>query len=371
MEKKKVLFVASIDRHINAFHIPYLKYFKDNGYEVHVAANGEEEIQYCDKRHIIHFERSPFNKNNIIAYKEIKDIINSERFDIIHTHTPMASVLTRLAARDSRKHGTKVIYTAHGFHFYKGAPLQNWIIYYPIEKILSRYTDCLITINKEDYNLANRKFKAKRIELVYGVGVDESKFKIDMTDEQKKELRNSIGINEDDFVMIIVGELNKNKNQILAINAMKELIKEYDNIKLLLVGIGDLQNYYENIIKENGLQDNIKLLGYRQDIPKLLKISNILLSLSYREGLPVNVIEALISGLPVIVTGCRGNVDLIENEINGFVIDKNNKEELLSVILNVYLNNIQLIISNTELYNTQKIIKEYEKIYIGALDEKD
>lgn len=369
-EKKKVLFVASVDRHINAFHIPYLKYFKDNGYDVHVAANGEEEIQYCHKRYLVHFERNPFNKNNILAYKELKKIISEEKFEIIHTHTPMASVLTRLAARKVRKNGTKLIYTAHGFHFYKGAPVINWIIYYPIEKFLSKYTDCLITINKEDYYLSKDKFKCK-VEYIPGVGVDSSKFNIDISEKEKNDLRDEIGISNKDFVMIIVGELNRNKNQIFAINAMKVLVKEYSNIKLLLVGAGHLQDQYQEIIINSNLQDNIKILGYRKDVPKLLKISNVLLSLSHREGLPVNVIEALVSGIPAIVTECRGNVDLVTNEKNGCIVGNNNIEELKEAILNIYLNKDKSEISNTAVYDINKIIKEYQKLYIGVLNGKN
>ena len=144
---KKVLFVATVTKHINSFHIPYLKWFKEEGYEVHVASNGNEPIEYCDKHYNLPFERFPLRKNNIKTYRELKKIINENKYEIIHCHTPVGGVLTRLAAKKARKKGTRVIYTAHGFHFYKEAPLLNWLIYYPIEKWLSRYTDCLITMN--------------------------------------------------------------------------------------------------------------------------------------------------------------------------------------------------------------------------------
>ena len=201
---KKVLFVATVTRHINAFHIPYLKWFKEQGYEVHVASNGDEKIEYCDKHFNLPFERFPLKVNNIKTYKELKKIIDDNNSEIVHCHAPVGGVLARLAARKARKKGTRVIYTAHGFHFYKGAPLLNWIIYYPIEKFLSRYTDCLITINQEDYELAKKRFKkAKQIEYVHGVGVDSEKFKKEnLNKEQKEKLRKSLGIKEDDFVII-------------------------------------------------------------------------------------------------------------------------------------------------------------------------
>ncbi len=308
---KKVLFTATVDSHILQFHIPYLKWFKEQGYEVHVVTNGDEKIPYCDIKHKISFQRSPIKIDNIKAIFKLKKIIEEEKFDIIHCHTPMGSVVTRLAAKNARKkYKTKVIYTAHGFHFFKGAPLLNWIIFYPIEKYLSKYTDCLITINEEDYNLAKSKFKAKRIELVNGVGVDKSKFDFKMSDKEKHELRKNLGLKDDDFVLIQVGELNKNKNQIMTINAMKTIVEKKENIKLLIVGKGKLKDYYIQKIKEYHLEDNIYILGFRKDIPQLLKLSDCLISTSKREGLPVNLIEAAMSDLPIIATNCRGNRDI-------------------------------------------------------------
>lgn len=354
---KKILYVATVDVHIKTFHIPYLKMLKENGYEVHVATNGDEQFPYCDVKHRICIERNPFKINNLKAIKQLKKIINEEKFDIIHCHTPMGSVVTRVAAREARKSGTRVIYTAHGFHFYKGAPLINWLLFYPIEKYLSQYTDCLITINDEDYTLARKKFKkCKQIELIYGVGIDENKFDFEMTEDKKLKLKKSLGIETDDFVLIEVGELNKNKNQIMAINAMKDLIKENPKIHLLLVGKGKQEEFYKNRINEYKLENNVHMLGYRKDIPELMKISNVLLSLSYREGLPVNVMEAMASGLPIIATDCRGNKDLIVNGENGYIININNMNELKEKILFLLKN--KNICEQFEI-NSKKKIKKY------------
>ena len=248
---KKVLFTATVDSHILHFHIPYLKLFKEKGYEVHVATNGDEKIPYCDVKHKITFERSPYKLNNLKAIRQLRKIVNEEKFDIIHTHTPMGSVVTRLASIKARKKGTRVIYTAHGFHFYKGASKLNWLLFYPVEKFLSKYTDCLITINKEDYELAKNKFKkCKQIEYVPGVGIDEEKFNFKMTVKEKSDLRKSLGLKKDDFVLIQVGELNENKNQIMAIEAMREIVKKNKNIHLLLAGTGVLEEHYKEKIKE-------------------------------------------------------------------------------------------------------------------------
>lgn len=356
---KKILFTATVDSHILQFHIPYLQWFKEQGYEVHVATNGDEKIPYCDVKHKIPFERSPIKINNIKAIFKLKKIIENEKFDIIHCHTPMGSVVTRLATKNARKkYGTKVIYTAHGFHFFKGASLLNWIIFYPIEKYLSKFTDCLITINDEDYNLAKRKFKAKRIEFVNGVGVDQSKFDFKMSDTEKHELRQSLGLKDDDFVLIQIGELNKNKNQIMTIKTIKKLVKENKEIKLLLVGKGNLKDFYKEKIKEYDLENNIHLLDFRKDIPQLLKISDCLISTSKREGLPVNLIEAIMSGLPIIATNCRGNRDIAKK-----VVEIDNINELYENINECIKNKDLFMCENPEKYKLESIIKKMGVIY--------
>ena len=301
--------------------------FKEKGYEVHVASKGEEEIKYCDKHFNIPFERFPLNPKNLKSYKELKKIINDNQYSIIHCHTPVGGVITRLAARKARKqYNTKVIYTAHGFHFYKGAPLLNWIIYYPIEKICSKWTDCLITITNEDFELAKRKFKkCKQIEHVCGVGLNTDRFDIEITEEDLEELRKEIGIEKDNIVLTYVAELNKNKNQMLLIKTMEQLIKKSDKYRLILVGDGNKKQEYEQYIIEHNLQEYIKILGRREDVPQILKLTNIYVASSLREGLPVNIMEAMYMGLPVIATDNRGHRELVENEINGFIV-KNQKE---------------------------------------------
>lgn len=286
LETKKVLFVATVTRHINAFHIPYLKWFKEQGYEVHVASKGKDKIEYCDKHYDLPFERFPIKKENIKAYKDLKKIIQNNNYSIVHCHTPVGGVLTRLAARNARKKGTRVIYTAHGFHFYKGAPLRNWIIYYPIEKICSRWTDTLITITEEDYEVAKKKFKkTKQIEHINGIGMNSERFEKEFTSEEKQDIRGKLGLKKEDIVFTYVAELNKNKNQILLIDVIKELKRENLDVKLLLVGAGNLMEQYKEYVKDNGLDNEIKFLGRRTDINEILSVTDIYLASSIREGL--------------------------------------------------------------------------------------
>ena len=318
---KKVLFTATVDSHILAFHIPYLKLFKEQGYEVHVATNGDEEIPYCDKKIKISFERSPIKINNLKAIKQLKKVINEEQYDIIHCHTPMGSVVTRLAAKGARKkYHTRVIYTAHGFHFFKGAPLN------PVEKYLSKYTDTLITINQEDYELAKNKFKkCKDIEYVPGVGIDEEKFNFKMSKKEKSELRKSLGLKDDDYIIIYPARLCKDKNQILLINLIENL--RIKNVFLVLPGLDEYNGYYQRYIKKKGIK-NIIIPGKRNDINQLLMISDLLIASSVREGFGINLVEALVSRIPVIAVNNRGHKEIIQNGINGYII-KNDISDLI------------------------------------------
>lgn len=355
---KKVLFSATVDSHILQFHLPFLKLFKEKGYEVHVATNGDEEIPYCDVKHKVCFERSPFKLNNLKAIGQMKKICEKEQFDIIHTHTPMGSVVTRLGAIKSRKKfKTRVIYTAHGLHFFKGAPLKNWLIFYPVEKFLSRFTDTLILINQEDYDLCKRKFKKCRdIQYVPGVGIDEEKFNFEMTKKEKKELRESLGLKEKDFVMIYPAELSKRKRQIWLINSIEKLLKEYNDIHLLLPGKDSLNGECQKLVKSLGLENQIHFLGYRKDIPKLLKISDISVSAANQEGLPVNIMEAMYVGLPIVATDCRGNRDLVHDHINGYLINLNDDLRFSESIEKVYLSKDS---NNKFSMESKYIVKEY------------
>lgn len=334
---KKVLFVAHVDSHIRHFHIPYLKYFKEKGYEVHVATSNDEneKFPYCDVKHKIDFERNPLKLKNIKAIKQMKKLFNEENFDVVHCHTPMGGVVTRLACKETRKNGTKVLYTAHGFHFYKGAPLINWCVYYPIEKYLSKYTDVLITINHEDYELANKKFHAQMIYMIDGVGVDDKKFSDDvLPNEIKNRIESELKIIETDFKIIYVAELIKRKNQMMLIDAMKDIVKKNSNIKVFFAGDGILKKYYEEKVKEYGLANNVFFIGYRRDVNDLLKIMDLCVATSVQEGLPINIVEAELSAVPVLAKNNRGHNEIIKDDENGYLF--NTKEELIERINTLY-----------------------------------
>lgn len=335
--KKKILFVAHMDSHIANFHLPYLKWFQENGYETHVASNSQEatkDILYCDYKHQIDFNRSPFALSNFRVYRKFKKLVKQHDFALVHAHTPMGGIFTRLAFRKTK---TPVFYTAHGFHFFKGASLLSWLLYYPVEKLLSRYTTELITINDEDYTIAKRKFSKKcNVTLVPGVGVDLSEYK-ELPYNVKQTVRESLGLKETDFVMVYVAEQTKGKNQGFLIKMMTKLKDTNLNVKLILVGYGKEADQYQQMINDLKLNDLVLQLGYRKDIIELTNIADVVLSASLREGLPKALLEALAIGKPLLVSYVRGNKDVVKYGENGYLYPINDEDIFIKYFQKLYV----------------------------------
>jgi glycosyltransferase EpsD len=333
----KVLFTASVMTHLTGFHIPYMQYFKDRGAAVHIACGDGNSPPCVDLHHRVDFERSPFRLKNLAAYRALKNIIGTGAYDIIHCHTPVASVLTRLAARSARRKGAVVIYTSHGFHFYEGAPRLSAFVYRTVEKWLSRYTDILITINSEDYAALSRYgFRPRMGALqVPGVGVDGARF-APRTAESRRESRVQNNIGEDAFVLIFAAEYNANKNQAMLLQAVQALKERIPGIMLLLPGRGPLQAEYERMAAELGIADNVRLMGYRTDMDALLAAADVAVSSSLREGLGINLVEAMATGLPVVATRNRGHVDLVTDGENGFLVDAGGAQAMADRLLCLY-----------------------------------
>ncbi len=342
---KKVLYVATVFSHVCQFHLPYLKQFKEQGYEVWVAGrdnlaekNGLE-LKYVDKAINIPFRRSPFNFKNIKAYKQLKALINKENFDIIVCNTPVGGILTRLAGGKARKKGTKLVYIAHGFHFYKGAPKKNWILYYPIEKFFAKRCDYIVTITKEDYELASKKFKTKVVRM-HGVGVDGDRH-YPISTEQKLSLRKELGVSDKDFICLCTGELNKNKNQKFLIDLVPKLKEQIPNFKLWIAGNGASKEELEAQIEKLGVSDSVTLLGYQPKIENYVRASDVVLTASKREGLPFNVVEAMLTKRPVVASVNRGHRELIKDGETGFITNNSDK----------FANQIIQLSKNLELYD--------------------
>jgi len=342
---------ASVASMIYKFNMGNIDILQSLGYQVDVACNFDPSINPISKDEIDDCKRMLEQKHCRIldtscprsvtdikdmrkTYLQLKKIADREKYDLVHTQSPIGGVLCRLAFRKAReKYGTRVIYQAHGFHFYKGAPKQSWLIYYPIEKYCSKFTDTLITINKEDYQLAKDRFYCKDVQYVPGVGIDTSKFGFyESSQKEQHEVRNELDIPVEAIWILSVGELNENKNHETVIRAIAGLPqKEKGEVFYTIAGTGDKQDGLQNLINELNLQNQIKLLGFREDMPRLYDACDVYLISSYREGLNVSLMEAMSSGLPVIASRIRGNVDLVDDE-GGELFDPRSAEECKKAI---------------------------------------
>lgn len=306
---KTVLFVASVTKkHIIQFHLPYMKWFKDHGYKVHVCADDDFEpeearhIPYCDEYYIVPFYRSSFATQNFRSYKELRKLIEENEYELVHCHTPVAAAIARYAFRTARKkHNTKVLYTAHGFHFYKGAPKISRL-YYSVEKAMIRYTDGIITINEEDYLAAKKMCRNKKCDAykISGIGIDLSRVR--NSTRTREDIRDEFGIPHDAFLVMSNSEINENKNVECSITA----VAANNGVYMLICGSGKSMEKCRELVKELGCTDRIIFAGYRYDAKELLHGADAFIFPSYREGLGLAAIEAMGAGLPLIVSDNRG-----------------------------------------------------------------
>lgn len=323
----KILYITTIGGTMRFFE-SLIKDLLDAGNVVDIATNEDDsKVPTCYREwncKIWHISctRSPLNSGNLKAVHEIRDIVKNGNYDIVHCHTPIAAACTRFACRPLRKKGVKVFYTAHGFHFYTGAPLKNWLLYYPIEKLCAHWTDVLITINKEDFKRAEEHLKAKKVIYIPGVGVDTEKFKSGLSERER--IRKELGIKDDQNMLLSVGELNVNKNHERVIRAIQGL-----EITYVIVGKGDLDEKLKEISNECGV--DVRLVGYRNDVADFYAAADFYILPSLREGLNVSLMEAMASSLPCLVGNIRGNVDLVDAK-GGYLFNPENVEDIRNSI---------------------------------------
>ncbi len=361
---EKVLVLASVASMVQQFNMPFIRILQEMEYKVHVACNFirgntcsdeavmklKETLDGMDvKYYQIDFSRNMLNVvDNAKAYRQVKSLLNENKYKFLHCHSPIGGVIGRLTGH---RFNTKVVYTAHGFHFYKGAPLLNWLLYFPIEKLCSWYTDVLVTINQEDFALAKKRMRAKKVFYVPGVGIDTKKYTVN--ENAKETKRREIGIPEDAIILLSVGELTKRKNHERIINTFAKINNR--NVHYIVVGKGKLKDYLIQKAKELNVLDRFHLLDYREDIVDLYSMADIFCFPSLMEGLPVSLMEAMAVGLPVVCSDIRGNNDLIDDGKGGFLIRNQD--------LNDFTSKIELLIEDPFLrnsmgeHNTEKIRK--------------
>jgi glycosyltransferase involved in cell wall biosynthesis len=321
---KKLLFVSNISNNVGSFVVASIAAAKKCGFEFYYAANwdgatkeqiAEDEKKYGIKIVHIDLDRSPYSTKNIKAYKQLVDLINKEKIDYIHCNTPVGGVLGRLAGEKCKV--KKIVYEAHGFHFYEGAPKKNWMIYYPVEKWLAKKTDAIITINNEDFERA-KTFKLKNNGQVYyvpGVGMDLSQYNVPDTVREIK--RNELNLKDTDFALISMGDLIDRKNYKIAIEVVAKLNNPH--VHYFICGKGPEEVNLKKLAENLGVDKQVHFLGFRNDIKELLKASDTFLFTSKQEGLARSLMEAMASKIPCVVSKIRGNTELIVNNENGFL----------------------------------------------------
>ena len=373
----KLLYITSRSgKRINGFMLSAIHAARAAGIDFTMACNmdGAEKPGYAEDCKIygiktvhVDFERNPLALKNILAHKQLNEIIRKGNYDVIHCNTPIGGVLGRICGFEQKV--PVIIYQAHGFHFYQGAPLKNWLLYYPVERLLAHLTDVLITINREDYERA-KKFKAGKVYYVPGVGIDLNKFNTDAVDTAG--IRSEFGLKKQDFLLLSVGEINCNKNHRVVIEALGKI--KNVGIYYIICGTGPLTAEYENLAKQLGIEKQIIFAGYRKDILEFYKTADVFLFPSYREGLPVALMEAMACGLPVICSNIRGNTDLIENGVSG-MLTGNDPDSVADAILTMYRDeNLRKRYANAarekiEQYSIEHVSEMMREIYQSALQE--
>lgn len=340
-ENKRALMLASVASMIDQFNIPNIKMLQSLGYTVDVSADfsdpGNISVERAqDLRKELESDgvavfdtpipRALSPKRVAEAYRQVKQQADNGNYRLVHCHSPIGGALTRLAFRKHRKQGTKVIYTAHGFHFYKGAPFKNWLVFYPVERVLSRFTDILITINKEDYKRAKDTFHAKETVYVPGIGIDTARF---ADKGGRAKIRKEFGIPDDRMVFLSVGELNVNKNHSTAIKALSRIDREYTYI---IVGKGVLEEELKEIARETGIGDKVIFAGFRSDVADFYTAADFFVFPSFREGLSVSLMEAMASGMSIVCSRIRGNTDLVDEGKGGYLFDPADAESVRDAI---------------------------------------
>lgn len=370
--KRKILF-TSHTANFHKFNRPLMRMLRGTleepytdlnmgGWQVDYASANEEEVFDADNVFKVDFARSPlrFDKH-IKAYRQLKKIISEGDYELIHTHTPVGSIVTRWAAKAARKKGTKVIYTCHGFHFYDGAPKQNWRIYYPIEKKMAKNTDLLVTINREDFERAKNDFSCP-VEIINGVGVDTAKFKKTSKADQKVA-RKKYGLSDDDFVMVYLAEYTDNKNHEMLVRAAAPIMKENKNLKLLFLGEGDLMGKIKELAKELNVENRVIMPGYiRDNYAALVQSCDLCVSASKREGLGLGVLECVLCGLPILVANNRGHRDIVNDKKN-YLFEFDDIDALTKKMRDAMKNPEKYYLEFDEKFSLRSSLAKMKKIY--------
>lgn len=374
-QTRSFLLVANVSKeHIRKFHIPFIQYMKSKNWRVDVACRLDEQVPEADNAYNLPCDRNPFQGGIKESVACLVEIIKNNQYDAIICNTLTGGIIARLAKRQIGKKAPKLFYINHGLHFFEGAPLSRWILGYPMEKILVRFTDVIVCINKADYKMVKKHLRPKCIEKINGIGVDLERFRnCNLSIEDKMKLRASLGLEEKDFVLTYVAEINDNKNQKMLLEAFHVVNQMIPNAKMLLVGPAHDNGKLQKFSESRGLNGKVKFLGWRNDIPELLKLSDVYVASSQSEGLGINLIEAMACEIPVVASKNRGHAEIIRHEKNGFLVEQNDYEEMAKYVIELYENQdvrrkvVYLAKKNIAKFEINSVVQEEERIICSNL----
>ncbi len=366
----RLLLVANVSKeHIRKFHIPFIEYMKSKGWFVDVACRLDAPIPESDTAFDLPCDRNPFRGGIKESVSLLKSILKKTEYDAVVCNTLTGSIVARLAKKALGKKAPKLFYINHGLHFFENAPLSRWVMGYPMEKLLASATDVLITINDADYQMAKKYLKIKNIERIHGIGVNLERFRnCKVSKEEKSKLRHLIGLCDSDFVLTYVAEINNNKNQAMLVDVFYMVQQAIPAAKMLLIGPEHDNGKLQNFSVSRGLSGKVFFLGWRDDIPELLNISDVYVASSRSEGLGLNLIEAMACNLPVVASKNRGHSEIICHGKNGFLVEQGDVEEMAKYIMEIYDDAIlrDTIVKQAQQdiikYEVQSVIKEEERI---------
>ncbi len=340
-----ILVITAVSGFLPEFELPNIRLLQNMGYTVHYASNFENPVYHCDKTvlekqgiicHPISIQKSPGAlKKNYKALRQTKELIKTWDIQAIHCHNPMGGVIGRLAGAAGGRE-IYCIYTAHGFHFYEGAPKKNWICFYPAERILAEFTDEMICINQEDERRAN-KFSLRNHGLVSripGTGLDCKRFQPNSLVRQ--QMRAELSLSHEDFVFLSAGELNKNKNHETVIKALFSVREPH--MKYFICGEGHRRKKLEQLIRKLGLQNQVFLWGYQEQIERYYQCADCFVFPSIREGMGMAALEAMSCGLPLIAADNRGSREYAGQ--NAILCQAKNEGEYSAAMKRVFHDNI-------------------------------
>ena len=315
---------------------PCLKAALDMGYEVYLGTNRDDPEELACELPVKKFDSHTYRSltafsDNKTAYRNLCRVMDGAEISAIHCNTPIGGMIGRLCAKKYRVE--KVIYTAHGFHFYKGAPLFNRTILKWAEQLMAHWTDAIITMNREDFEAA-KKFRLRRggkVYLVHGVGITLADY--EGVSSCREDKRRELGLAQDDIALISMGDLVPRKNYPVAIEAIAKANNPH--LHYFICGRGQELENLKQLAADLGVSDQIHFFGFRTDVKELLAASDIFLFTTKQEGLPRSMMEAMASGLPCVVSAIRGNVDLIENGKGGYLCPSGDVDSFAKAIAEI------------------------------------